>query len=561
MRLIIICLIVFSFMGCKQQETHTLLLQQADSLMESRPDSALAILREIPNPQKLRGKTQADYCLLATQAAYKNYLPFTSDSLLSIAIDYYQSVDDLPLLGKAFYYKGCFYKENNDLAQAAKSFKQAEVLLKGTDDSVMLSLLYNSMGVLNRKSGLNKAALSEFRKSLIYTQKTRNTYHIVLNLQEVANGYLRLDKPDSAGIYFNQIIPYLSECEELKYASIFHNIGIYNEDYGDLNLAEKFILKSLELKKSSGNRTVSHYALARIYRKQGKVGASDSLWNVVLNEAEDIRIKRGVYQTLFEQSFAEGKYKEAALYAEKQAVCNDSIYRTSIAKEIAEVYAKYDNEVLLCRNAEQQVERMTLWICIVGVVIIGSSLLFIIVYSHKKYKAQKEREIRTLIVKYQEELDSLNEERSESKDESERLIFRIKEKEEQIELLNKKVMSKENVQFLVLEGLELDLSLRSSISRAKMQRIETFQFRVLIAYYNKILPDFIQALEVCNLTDYEIVICILFSIPLSHKQVCEVLSKNSETLSRVKLRLKSKIKENGNEGVFGIIHPYMNLGL
>lgn len=561
MRLIIICLILFSASGCKQQETHSRLLQQADSLMESRPDSALTILREIPNPQKMRGKAQADYCLLMTQAAYKSYLPFTSDSLLSVAVDYYRSVDALSLLGKALYYKGCFYKENNDLIQAVAYFKQAEALLKGSDDYVMLALLYNAMGVVDRESDLHKEALPEFKKALIYSQKTKNTYHTVLNLQEVANGYLRLDKPDSAGVYFNQIIPYLSECQELKYASIFHNIGLYNENHGDLNLAEKLILKSLDIKKNAGNRTVSDYALARIYRRQGKVDASDSLWNVVLNEVKDIRMQRGIYQTLFEQNFAEEKYKDAAFYAEKQAACNDSIYRTSMAKEIADVQAKYDNEVLLRKNAEQQAEKMILSICMVAVFLVGGSLLFIIVYSHKKYKLQKEREISILIVKYQEELELLKERRIESKEESEKLILLIKEKEEQVELLKKKVMAKENVQSLVLEGLELDLSLRSSISRTKMQRIEAIQFRPLIAYYKKILPDFIQALEACNLTDYEIVICILFSIPLSHKQVCEVLCKTSETLSRVKLRLKGKIKENGNEGVFDKIHPFIYLRL
>ena len=559
MRLFIVCLIVLSLIGCKQQETYNFLFQQADSLMELRPDSALAILQKIPNPQKMRGKAQADYCLLMTQAVYKNYLPFISDSLLSIAVDYYQSVDDLPLLGKALYYKGCFYKENNDLIQAATHFKQAEALLKGTDDYVMLVLLYNAMGVVDRESDLKKEALLKFKKSLIYSQKTKSTYHTVLNLQEVANGYLRLDKPDSAGIYFNQIIPYLSECQELKYASIFHNIGIYNEDYGDLDLAEKFILKSLDIKKNAGNRTVSDYALARIYRRQGKVDASDSLWNVVLNEVKDFRMQRGIYQTLFEQNFAEGKYKDAAFYAEQQAVCNDSIYRTSMAKEIAEVQAKYDNEVLLRRNAEQQVEKMILTICMLGVVLVSGSLLFIIVYSHKKYKLRKEREITNLIVEYQEELELLKEKRSESKEESEKLIQQIKEKEQQIEQLKKKVTTNENVSSLVLEGLELASSLKKSMASTKLQRIDGSQYEPFIAYYKKAMPDFVEVLEKCGLTHYEMVICILFSVSLSHQQVGEVLSRSSVTLSRAKSRLKNKIKANGGEGIFDKIPPFVDL--
>lgn len=560
MRLIIICLIVFSCMGCKRQEANNLLLRQADSLMELRPDSALAILRQIPHPHKMHGKAQADYCLFMTQAVYKNYLPFTSDSLLSIAVDYYRSVNDLPLLGKAFYYKGCFYKEKNDLIQAAEYFKQAETLLKHTDDYTMLALLYNVMGVVDRESGLNKEALSEFKKALFYSKKTGSTYHIVLNLQEAANGYLRLSQPHSAGVYFNQIIPYLSECEEPKFASLFHNIGIYNEDYGDLNLAEKFIIKSLEIKKNGGDKSISHYALARIYRRQGKVNASDSLWAVVLSEMKD---KGGVYRTLFEQNLAEENYQQATFYAEKSIIYMDSAFRTSIAKEVMEVQAKYDNEILLRKNAEQQAEKMILWICVVGIALIGSGLLFFIVQSHKKYKVRKEREIETLIVKYQDELELLKEKRSESTEESERLVCLIKEKEAQIGLLRKKqeTFAKEESHSLILEGLELDLALRNSIGSDSLPQIEVCQFKVLIAYYKKIMPDPIQALEDCGLTNYEIVTCILFSIPLSHKEACEVLGRSSETLSRTKLRLKSKIKMNSNEDVLAKIHSLIDLNL
>lgn len=559
MRLILICLILFSASGCKQQETHSHLLQQADSLMESRPDSALAILQKIPNPQKMRGKAQADYCLLMTQAAYKNYLPFTSDSLLSVAVDYYRSVDAPSILGKALYYKGCFYKENNDLIQAVTYFKQAEALLKDTDDYVMLALLYNAMGIVDRESDLYKEALPEFKKALIYSRKIQSTYHTVLNLQEVANGYLRLNKPDSAGIYFNQIIPYLSECQELKYASIFHNIGLYNENHGDLNLAEKFILKSLDIKKNAGNRTVSDYALARIYRRRGKVDASDSLWNVVLSEVKDVRMQRSIYQTLFEQNCAEGKYKDAAFYAEKQAIYMDSICETSMAKEIAEVQAKYDNEVLLRKNAEQQVEKMILSIWMVGVALVGAGLLFIVVYSHKKYKLRKEREITNLIVEYQEELEVLKEKRSESKEESEKLIQQIREKEQQIEQFKNKVTTNENAQSLVLEGLELTSSLKKSMASTKLQRIDTSQYKPFISYYKKAMPDFVETLERCELTHYEVVICILFSIPLSHKQVCEVLGKIPESLSRAKSRLKNKIKANGGGGIFDKILPFVDL--
>ena len=82
-------------------------LSQAEKIMESRPDSAMAILQHIPTPETLHGKAQADYSLLMTQAMDKNYINFTSDSLIKFAVGYYGGhTEDLVAKGKSFYYYG-----------------------------------------------------------------------------------------------------------------------------------------------------------------------------------------------------------------------------------------------------------------------------------------------------------------------------------------------------------------------------------------------------------------------------------------------------------------------
>ena len=70
------------------------ILLAADSLMQSRPDSSLYLLEQIPDPQKIKKGNQALYCLLLTQARYKNYILLQNDSLISLAIDYYGSKKD-----------------------------------------------------------------------------------------------------------------------------------------------------------------------------------------------------------------------------------------------------------------------------------------------------------------------------------------------------------------------------------------------------------------------------------------------------------------------------------
>ena len=85
-------------------------LVAADSLMAAHPDSALAILQEIA-PESLRGKANnAYYALLLTQAQYKNYVPITSDSLIDVAVRYYDDAGDAEKRTRAYIFKGAALK-------------------------------------------------------------------------------------------------------------------------------------------------------------------------------------------------------------------------------------------------------------------------------------------------------------------------------------------------------------------------------------------------------------------------------------------------------------------
>ena len=75
--------------GCsgKRAGEHSLAeLVRAESVMFDRPDSALHILEAMPMPSARRDKeNHALWCLLVTQAQYKQVMTIPSDSLVRIA--------------------------------------------------------------------------------------------------------------------------------------------------------------------------------------------------------------------------------------------------------------------------------------------------------------------------------------------------------------------------------------------------------------------------------------------------------------------------------------------
>ena len=99
---VIIILFAMSLLSsCTIRQDYNQQLLKADSLMQLRPDSALNILKSI-SPKKL--STRADnayYALLLTQAQDKNFVVQKDDSLIQIAVHYYDSIGDTKMQAKA----------------------------------------------------------------------------------------------------------------------------------------------------------------------------------------------------------------------------------------------------------------------------------------------------------------------------------------------------------------------------------------------------------------------------------------------------------------------------
>ena len=88
------------------------IFQKVERLMPQHPDSALMLLEQIENKENLSRKDKAHYYLLLTEAEDKTRAKHASDSLITIATDYYENTDDSKRKAKAWYYRG---RVNQDL--------------------------------------------------------------------------------------------------------------------------------------------------------------------------------------------------------------------------------------------------------------------------------------------------------------------------------------------------------------------------------------------------------------------------------------------------------------
>ena len=111
--LLLSALLTFS---CKERPELSSTLDRAETLIWESPDSALQLLEALPTSKRIDEESRARHALLLSQARYRCYIPTTSDSLINIALEYYQRRSDkTDELATAWFYKAALAKESQRL--------------------------------------------------------------------------------------------------------------------------------------------------------------------------------------------------------------------------------------------------------------------------------------------------------------------------------------------------------------------------------------------------------------------------------------------------------------
>lgn len=362
--------------SCTRQHNHNILLVQVDSLMEEYPDSALRILESV-EPQQL--KVQADkayYALLLTQARDKNYIVQTDDSLIRIAIKHYDSAENIPMQAKAYYYKGCIYRDANRCGDAIKEFLTAIPLAQKTENQRLLGLIYNNAGYLYYLQDLLEEADSIYQlaEKLAIQRNDTSLWAEALSFQGKIN--------------IKQGIPYYPKAEEkLLKALDMTNTPNYKRLQADIAAALSSLYNSMKLNKkaihyaklniSLRNDTAQHYrAFLLLGDAYFKAGLYDSATIYINKSLSSTRygIKASAYMRLAEIAKAQGDLDRSLTLTEKYTLYLDSLHLSKQSNDIL-MAEKEVAKQQYTNNLGQQSNKLyilimvsVLLICIIGII-------------------------------------------------------------------------------------------------------------------------------------------------------------------------------------------------
>ncbi len=185
-------------------------LDQIDSLIaKENIDSASVVLNTLAEVS-MAPEDQAHYRLLATQLGFITNNPLPSDSLLDLAILYYNKVDNSQKLADAYYYKSLREEKiNNNYPQAILYGKEAELLAMNTEDARLLFKITESLAYLNGYCENYLLQLQYGKKSLEYAQRVQNFNWIAYSYSNISFAFANLNQYDSVFYYIEKSIPYI----------------------------------------------------------------------------------------------------------------------------------------------------------------------------------------------------------------------------------------------------------------------------------------------------------------------------------------------------------------
>ena len=511
------------------------LLTDVDSYIESRPDSALAVLEGIDKAELTTKELEAKYALLMSMALDKNYIDLQSDSVIAPAVRYYERYGSADEKLKMYYYSGRIKQNAGDNEGAMEMFVKGEEYAERCEDKACLGRLYKAKMTINNDIFNYTQAIVDANNAAKYYLAGGDSQKYYSTILSLAILY------DNSAQFSDEYAKCLAILKENWDVLTQKQKGQYYGIYlMDSNLAKDDRQSTLnaylnEIQDSTHIRWHS-VALSHIELDRPEMGL-DALKNALVynNSENDFKKDASYYYILALAEDKLGNSKEALAAYKNYIKITDEVDMQIFASDTKFIEERHQKEIQLIES-ERNTERITL------ISIIAILCAFIIIYFIRRQLRIRTAEKKQLEIEKQRyeqlyadavaERDALTKmvEDANVKDETKAVI------RERLEILNKVIIShitdtsKDNRR--AYEELEALIADKESFIESTRLTIEGNN------------PEFINVLRSQGLTDDEINICCLYVMGLKGKDIKTYTSQPGHYKQSAEIRHKLGLREN-----------------
>ncbi|MCL2502000.1 MAG: tetratricopeptide repeat protein [Bacteroidales bacterium] len=389
--LVNLILLVSLTASCVNDKVISSSLNTAEALMQTRPDSALQLLRLLDGQHISRGALRARYALLYTQALDKNHLPLSGDSLINTAIDYYSRKKDYRRLSWAYLYKGNAYVYMDSLKLALSMYKKAQDMVDIYVDDELLTLVANEMGVLYQGQGHYKEALEFFQISLAAGRKNGNLQHENYVLGRIGNVFYLSALADSAESYYRQAKALALFRQDTVYSYLMEmNLSKLLREKKQYSGAIAALTRTVRQMQEQQINSIEYYPLlGMLYLDVGQIDSARHYMYLVLRDTQATSGQRaGALAGMKRVEEQAGDYEAAINYMAKYKELSDSIRREHYLHDFRIVKEKHQQEKLKKEQVKQKTKHMG---TVAGICTLSVTAMVMTVYWWKRRMTRWDR--------------------------------------------------------------------------------------------------------------------------------------------------------------------------
>ena len=559
--LILISLLsTLSFIGCRDESDAIYLIDRAESLLKSDPDSSHILLDSIAVPDNLSDKLLARWCMLSGKVADTLYtdLPYVQQLLRAQA--YYKSHGTKQEQAKIGLYLGRSYVEDKENEKAMKVYLQALDIALRSEDYNQAGYICSYMGDLYDFEGNYLLGKDKYKEAESYFRKAGNMRSSAFALRDVGRMYAFSDSLDIALIFLlkaDTIIVEVGDSSDI--GTIYNGIGnIYNM-LGNKELAKLYLWKNVNM--SDFDDAPSYRTLAGIYIEEGDFkNARICLEKASVPSFNDMTRFSVLYgYSLLEK--AEGNWEKAWFYLDEYNSASDSILTIRNRENIIKIEKEYEHLKISLENMRLKSDKQNYFIYLVISVSILLILLWVFqIRIDRKNKRLLKQEID--LSNKSNELFRLRDNLRNKQDRLEALSIQLSEKNEKLnELDSREKLEKEYEQIkkeeetLVLRIAERrkDLFLSSAIAKkviklsqkvvpgATKSPLSEKDWQNIITQVNEVYPFLADRLAAFNLSAAELRYCYLSLLGLDSIGESILLHIQPDSVNKRRQRVRQRL--------------------
>jgi tetratricopeptide (TPR) repeat protein len=503
--------------------------------MDQSPDSALIKLQTIDGNKLIRQGDKALFSLLYSQALDKNYVDVCNDSIINIAVSWYENTNDVHYKMLSYYYLAQVKFNKGDVVNALLAVMESEKYAVELNDYYYLSMIYRTMSRIYAKSYNRTKKIQYAKLALENIEKTEKSAHKLYAKLLLADSYASNKQFLKADSLYRLVL-------ETSPNSDKYLINFTHKNYSYLLLSNNLYQRAKEqinMYINSGDSTIidsqDFCNLAEIYSEEKNFSEAKKLLDKASNMIKTQRDSLSWFHANYKYNMRIPNVVMANEYIQKYLDVYNEIVDYNLEFSISNALASImESKKIEATKEMTQVSRQNnLLIAILVITIILIILAFLYYRENSRKQSIYQDSIITDLAQLKEENDNNRNDISEAR----RLMY---------EIIQGNVKGIEN-----LCDIYSDAQISNKYKQALLDKLKSIinsfntpqVIQSLKDAVNNNHNNIIERIEKSNLKfDFDDVILIVYSYAgLSARSICLILGMDLKQVYNKKYRLKQKI--------------------